>query len=379
MKDVDILVVGVGGMGSAALYHLAQDGAAAVGLEQFQLGHTRGSSHGHTRVFRLRYHDPVYVHWAEAALPMWQSLERQAGRQLLNLCGMVWFGKAGTPAYAQSMASAEVTRQASRTTVEIFDGAELMRRFPVMRLSGDVVACWTPVAGFLDADECVHAHAELARQGGATIIEDAAVVGLDLHANRPVVEAGGERYSCRRLIVAAGAYTPDLLRELELPVHITRQDKFRFRPGNPAEVASDRLPVFADIDTDLYGFPNHVDLEIADGRYGPVTTAATIDRQLNVAERDREARWLAEFLPSTSFTFIDGITCMYAMTPDENFIVGISPKNPAVIVAAGFSGHGFKFCTLVGRILADLALTGSTTYPIERFRLDRFAAAGIAG
>jgi len=366
VEDVDVLVVGLGAMGSAALYHLALAGAEPVGLDQYAVGHDRGSSHGRSRVFRLAYPKPDYVGLARAALPLWRALEERSGARLLTLCGMVSYARPGNAEFERILATLDECGVAH----DRIDSAGVCEQFPMLRIPPDAQAYFSPEAGFLDAGRCVRTHVEQALGAGARVVEHARVTSTQLRADRPVVTTTSGRYRCRRLVLAPGPWAG----ELRLPITVTRQQKFYFSTAHPEGYGPDRLCVYSDYDALIYGFPHYgPGLKVADDHVGEVTSPGTIDRSLDDAERDRLRAWLAALMPELGPTPVEGATCMYSLTPDRDFLLGPHPDNPAVLVAAGFSGHGYKFATLVGRILADLAADGSTPYPIERFRLDRFA------
>lgn len=372
VRDVDALVVGLGAMGSAALYHLALAGVQPVGLDQYAVGHDRGSSHGRSRVFRLSYPEPDYVELARSALPLWRELEERSGARLLTLCGMVSFAGQGNAEFAHIL----TTLEDCGVEHERLDAEAVSERFPVLRIPADAHAYFSPEAGFLDAEGCVRTHVEEACRAGAVLADPAKLTGLDLSAERPLVTTSQGRYRCRRLVLAPGPWAADLLAELHLPITVTRQQWFYFVGARPELYGPDQLCVYSDYDALVYGFPHEgPGLKVADDHVGEPTSPETIDRSLDAAQRDRLRDWLARLMPGLDPTPVEGATCMYSLTPDRDFIVGSHPQNPAVQVAAGFSGHGFKFATLIGRILGDLATEGSTPYPIERFRPERFAPA----
>ncbi len=375
-QETDVLVLGLGGMGSAALYHLARAGVDAVGIEQFPVGHDRGSSHGHSRAFRTIYEDPVYTRLAEAAIPFWRELESDSGETLLFQKGMVTWANEGSPKLQERVAVMDDVG----SPYELLTPSDVRSRFPALRPPDGTVACFVPRSGFLDAGLCVRTHVAEARKRGATLFDETKVSGIDLDGDRPEVITPETRFRCDRLIVSAGPWAAHVLSDLNLPLRVTRQQKFYFRPGNSADFGPDRLPVYTDHETEFYGFPNYGGgIKVADDGLGGETTADTVDRTLDGTTRDRLRQWLDEIMPGNDAEFVSGTTCMYTMTPDRDFLIGPHPGNPNVLVAAGFSGHGFKFSTLVGKILTDLATTGHTDYPIERFRVDRFETLSSEG
>ena len=369
-RDVGILVVGLGAMGSAALYHLARQGAAPVGIEQYPIGHTHGSSHGHSRAFRAFYNDPVYVTLVRAALPLWQELETLSGEQLLTPNGMLAFAKPGNERLDQNIR----VMQETRTAHEVLTAAEVVARFPALQLPTSTVACYTPDSGFLNASRCVRTHVSQAECFGATVHSGVSVHHIDISKEHPEVETSAGTYRCKRLVVAPGPWASQLLKDLSLPLEVTRQQKFYFKPqGGSALYQPDRLPVYADYDRQYYGFPYYgPGIKVADDGHGPVTSPETVDRELDRDVQNALERWLKTIMPDVNPSFVEGATCMYTVTPDNDFLIGGHPLNSNIFVGAGFSGHGFKFSTIVGKILAELATDGKTDYPIDKFRLNRF-------
>ena len=369
-RDVETLVVGLGAMGSAALYHLARQGAAPVGIDQYPVGHTQGSSHGHSRAFRVFYNDSVYVTLVKAALPLWQELEMLSGEQLLTSNGMLAFAKPGNERLDENIR----VMQETKTSHEVLAAKEVVARFPALQLPEDTVACYTPDSGFLNASRCVRTHVSQAERFGATVHSGVSVHHIDISKERPEVETSADSYRCRRLVVAPGPWASQLLKDLSLPLQVTRQQKFYFQPQAAKELYQpDRLPVYADYDRAYYGFPDYgPGIKVADDGHGPVTSPETVDRGLDLNVQNALAQWLETIMPEANPSFIEGATCMYTLTPDHDFLIGDHPLNSNIFVGAGFSGHGFKFSTVVGKILAELAGDGKTDYPIDKFRLNRF-------
>ena len=369
-QDVEILVVGLGAMGSAALYHLARQGAAPISIEQYSVGHTHGSSHGHSRAFRVFYNDPVYVTLVKAALPLWQELETLSGEQLLTPNGMLAFAKQGNERLDQNIR----VMQETKTAYEVLTAEEVAARFPALQLPADTVTCYTLDSGFLNPSRCVRTHVSQAERFGATVHSGVSVHHIDISKEHPEVETSAGTYRCKRLIVAPGPWASQLLKDLSLPLEVTRQQKFYFQPQDGGALyQSDRLPVYADYDLHYYGFPYYgPGIKVADDGHGPVTSPETVDRTLDLDVQNALERWLRTIMPGANPSFVQGSTCMYTLTPDNDFLIGHHPLNSNIFVGAGFSGHGFKFSTIVGKILAELAVDGKTDYPIDKFRLNRF-------
>ncbi len=371
VRDVEVVVVGAGAFGAAALYQLARDGREVVGLEQFAIGHSNGSSHGRSRAIRTFYNDPLYAGLARAALPLWRELEATAGERLLHLSGSLFWARRGNPWLESGLAVAE----AEGTSYELLAPEAVGERYPILRIPGGRTAVLVPEGGFLDADQCVAAMVAGARRAGAQIHDRTPVRRIELDGPGPLVVTDDEIYRPRRLVLAGGAWLPRLVPELGLPLHATRQAFFTFRPGDPAAVAPDKLPVFADYDRLFYGFPDHgPGLKIADDTPGPLVTPETVKRSTDAGERAQLTTWVRDLMPAADLAEIEAGTCLYTVSPDHDFLLGPYPGRSDVFLAAGLD-HGFKFSILFGRLLADLVASGRTAQPIERFRLDRFRTA----
>jgi sarcosine oxidase len=368
---VDVAVIGLGAMGSAALLHLARRGLRVLGIEQFEPGHDRGSSHGETRIIRLGYFEhPSYVPLVRAALPLWRALERDSGASLLDVTGIIEIGAPESTLVSGTLRSARTHGLAH----EVLDAASVMRRFPAFRLPPDFVGVLQPEAGILAPEAALHAQIALAAAAGAQLrtservqaIEPAAA-GVRIVTDRAVIEA-------REAVVAAGPWLPQLLPGFPVPLRATRQAVGWFAPADPAMFARDRFPIFMIENAEgiFYGFPrgpkpgikfakhHHADEAVDPGvRVRPMD--ATDEALLRAA--------LAAHLPSASGELLSTQTCLYTMAPDGDFILDRLPGAPAIIVASPCSGHGFKFTPVIGEILADLVTAGATRHDISRFRL----------
>ena len=377
--DAEAVVVGLGALGAATTMALAQDGVEVVGLEQFELGHALGASHGRSRALRALYDDPLYVGLVRASVPLWRDLEAASGEALLRMCGGLYWAAPGNVLL-------ERCRKVALDVglgFETLDPAEVARRFSALQIPRGSMATFVAETGFLDADRCVAAMLRAAIDAGAQVRDRAAVRRIDLDGPRPLVITDSMTYRANRLVIAAGAWAKELLPGLALPLKVTRQGFFTFRPevagSTPGgRFGPDRMPVYCDYDRLLYGFPDHgPGLKVADDNPGPETTPETIDRSIDPAERGRLTNWLESLFPDATFTEIEAGTCFYTLTPDHDFILGPHPARSDVLLGVGLD-HGFKFSILFGRILADLVRHGRTGHPIDRFRVDRFvpAAAG---
>lgn len=373
----DAIVIGVGGMGSAAVFELARRGRNVLGLEQFDLVHDRGSSHGQTRVIRTAYFEhPNYVPLAQRAYQRWYDLEQLSGRHLLTECGCL---NIGTP---DSELIAGVRRAASehRLPVEHLSAADLARRHPLLRFDESFAAVLEQQAGFLRVEECVRTHIEQARRLGAEIHEREPVVSWKANANDVEVRTAQQTYRAERLIVTAGAWSHAMLAELDVPLVVKRKVQLWFGTSGDQDFRRDVFPIYLAnaLGGFFYGFPVIDSLGHKAARHDEgetVADPALVDRGLRSEDEMDMRRFLSVHVPGANGPLRSQKVCLYTLTPDQHFVIDVHPHHPRVSLAAGFSGHGFKFAPVIGEILADLAEKGQTTWPIEMFRMGRFDSA----
>jgi len=373
----DVIVLGTGGIGSAACARLAARGATVIGLDRFAIAHDRGSSHGQTRLIRRAYFEhPDYVPLLLEAYRLWHRLEEDVGRRLFDPCGLLLAG----PASAEAVVGALHAARLHALPVECLAAAEAMRRFPQLTLDDDWVAVWEAQAGYLLVEDCVRAAAEVAIRHGATLLPGVTVRGWCVDGNGVVVDTDGGSFRADRLVITPGAWAADLLGLPGMRFEVLRKSLFWFRPrlAATADFAPGPFPCFA-FDTPAgfhYGFPALDDRGVKIAEHtggGTVADPLGVDRTFDSAEGARVSAVAARRLPGVSPQPASHAVCMYTMTPDAHFCLGLHPDVPQVAVAAGFSGHGFKFASVIGEILADLALEGTTSQPIGFLRPDRFA------
>jgi sarcosine oxidase len=372
MQLFDVVVCGLGVMGSAALYELARLGVRVLGIERFAPGHAHGSSHGATRIIRLAYWEhPAYVPLVRRAYELWHDLETAAGRQLLHVTGIAEIGPPDGVLVRGTLASAQL--HALRH--EVLAAPDLMRRFPAFRLPGDYVGVVQPDGGFLEAEPAIHALIALAKESGAELRTGDTVRAIEPRGGGVRVISDGALIEAGAAVVTAGAWTKSLLPELPASLRATRQVMAWFAPRAPALFA-DRFPVFL-IESRHgihYGFPPFgAGIKVAHHHHrDEVIDPDSYDRAVSADDEALIRAGLADFIPDASGTLVDAKTCLYTMTPDGDFLIDRLPGAPQVIVASPCSGHGFKFAPAVGEILADLATTGTTRHDIARFSLKRF-------
>jgi len=367
----DVVVVGVGGMGSAALYHLARRGKRVLGLERFDLLHEHGSSHGLTRIIRLGYFEhPDYVPLLRRSYELWRELEREVGEQLLHVTGIVEGGEAIYEGSLRSCLEHDLPHEA-------IDGREVARRFPAYRLPADYPVVYQPDGGFVLPERCIVAHVAGALARGATLRARERVLewevtesGVRITTDRGVVEAD-------RIVLTAGAWSQDVARLPSGSVRAVRQALAWFLPLRPELFEPDRMPVFnLGLDGEhFYGFPAFGIPGFKLGRYdhhGEGGDPEAISREPTLDDEAPLRVFAGRYFPAGAGPTVALKTCLFEPSPDEHFLIDLHPASERAVVAAGFSGHGFKFCSVVGEILADLASDGSTPHDIGLFGLDRF-------
>ena len=373
-SSYDVIVIGLGGMGSAAAYRLAGRGLHVLGLERFGPGHNRGSSHGGSRVTRQAYfEDPAYVPLLLRAAELWEQIERDSGRSIVTYTGGVMIGRPDSRTVAGSRLSAEQWGLAH----ELLDAAELRRRFPTLNPEDDEIALYEAMAGFVRPEASVLAHLQLAGRAGADLHFEETVAEWTAEPSGSGVRVTTDQdtYTADRLVICPGAWAPKLLADLGIGFEIERQVMYWFAPeGGTDAFTADKHPIYIwelDDGEQFYGFPA-IDgpeggAKVAMFRGGQICTAETIDRQVHDAEVEAIRTRLRPRLPALPGPLLNAATCMYTNTADEHFVIATHPAHEQVTVACGFSGHGFKFVPVVGEILADLAAEGTTAHPIALF------------
>jgi sarcosine oxidase len=344
-----------------------------LGLERFGPAHDRGASHGGSRITRQSYfEDPAYVPLLLRAYELWDKLARDSGRDVITLTGGVMVGRPGSRTVQGSRRSAEQWGLEH----EMLDAAALRRRFPTLSPRPDEVALYEAKAGFVRPEATVLAHLTLAAAHGAELRYTEPVLRIEPlpGGGARVVTAAGS-YQAGQVVISPGPWAPELLADLGVPFTVERQVQFWFAPtGGVAPFLPGRHPVYIWEDAagvQIYGFPA-IDgpdggAKVAFFRRGVACTPETIDRTVHDDEVRAMAAQAAALLPELPGAFLRAKTCLYTNTADEHFVIARHPAHEAVTVACGFSGHGFKFVPVVGEILADLALTGTTPHPIALF------------
>ncbi len=376
MKHYDVIVLGVGGVGSAALYHLARRGVHALGIDRFDPPHDRGSTHGHTRVIRQAYYEhPNYVPLLRESYREWFDVEAKVGRKLFHQIGLLEVGPADGAVVPNVLKAASQYQ----IPVEALTPSQIEARWPGFKIDRSFAGVFEPAAGYLLVEDCVRAHLDLAQEAGAEVLTETDVVGLTGDGESAVVRtSNGLEIAASKVVVAAGAWSPDSFLNLGLACTVRRKALFWFNCNDPRYEVGSGFPVFLfELPTGIfYGFPKLDDLglKFAEHTGGhTVSDPLTVDRELDSAEQSRLIEVLSRLMPGVSTRVTHHAVCMYTMSPDEHFIIDRHPALPGVVFAAGLSGHGFKFAPVLGRALADLALDGGTGLPIDFLSLKRFA------
>ncbi|MEE3001955.1 MAG: N-methyl-L-tryptophan oxidase [Planctomycetota bacterium] len=376
MESFDIIVVGVGAMGSSACYHLARRGVKVLGLEQHSIPHDLGSSHGQSRMIRCAYYEhPDYVPLLLRSWTLWEELQQEAGRDLLFATGGLYMGPAGCE-------FVEASRQAASEhglAHESLDHAQLADRFPQFQLPENFIGMHETRAGFLVPEWCIEDHVRLAREHGADIREGEPVVDWSAGPNSVQVQTRSGTCEASHLVLSAGAWMPSLSRA-DLPLQVTRQVLGWMHPDDPRALALGSLPVWA-IDTpgvgQLYGFPmagdaglpGPVGFKVAMHAAGEVDDPGTINREAGPGDEASFLEHVTNWIPAAGSRIETMRTCMYTNSSDEHFIIDAHPENERVTLATGFSGHGFKMSSVLGEILADLSTDGRTDHPVDFLRV----------
>lgn len=373
MKHYDAIVLGTGGAGSAALYQLANRGHAVLGLDRFAAGHDRGSSHGHTRIIRKAYYEhPDYVPLLQQAYQLWEQLQQVSGKSLYVPAGLLSVG----PPEGSIMRGIQASASEHNLPLEQLTAEQVAGRWPGYRVPEGYTSLFEEEAGFLLVEEAVRVHLQQAQQAGATFLSDQTVVDWSIDGANVLVRTETDQFSAARLIITAGSWSADLLGKLGFELRILRKALHWYRVADDQYQCSQGSPTFFYDTPDgyFYGFPaiDMRGLKVAQHTGGEVVTdPLEVDRELDVTEQAQVATFLQEFLPAVSSEATDQAVCLYSMTADEHFIVDRHPEHEQVVFAAGLSGHGFKFTSVLGSILADLAMAGETSLPIEFLRHDR--------
>lgn len=377
-KSVDVAVVGLGAVGSAAAYHLSKRGKSVIAFDLSTPPHALGSTHGQSRIIREAYFEhPLYVPIIQESYERWSELQEASGEKLLLKTGGLLLG----PSDGTLVAGTRLSADRHKLEYDVLSAKQVRKHYPVLQPNDSTVGLWEPRAGILLPEVCVDAHLGLARQHGA-----------DLHFNEPVTQWKPDRkgvqvktdraeYKASQLVLALGPWLGLSLPDLALPLTVERQVLYWFDPADQRESFElERLPIFAweyAPDALFYGFPNLGDgVKIALHHQGQATDVESIDRSVSPEETEAMRMIVGAVIPDLAGALLKTEVCMYTNTPDDHFIIDFHPDLPQVLIASACSGHGFKFSAVVGEILSDLLIERKSNFDLSPFRISRFTEKG---
>lgn len=378
----DVITIGIGSMGSSAAYHLAKSGAKVLGLEQFHITHDQGSHAGQSRVIRKSYFEhPDYVPFLERSYELWHELERTTGAEVYVRTGLLYSGRPLHPLMKGSRLSADTYH----IPFQQLDKATARERYPLFNMPDDHEVWLEPEAGFITPERAILLYTDLAISLGAEIRSGERVMHWDRTRDGITVTTDKGSYRAKKLVITAGPWAGKLIPGLAAQLVPSRQIVAWVMPRDPAPFALGSFPCWTYADEDkpgvYYGFPilpvgrfgGPIGLKMAYHHHASSTDADTVDRIIHDADEKEVRQILDKVFPRMDARILTVKTCLYTNTPDENFVIDFAPgQDEDVVIAAGFSGHGFKFASAVGEVMSDLALKGKTNTPIALFHANRF-------
>ena len=380
-KHFDVVVLGVGSMGSATCFYLAKQGLSVLGLEQFDIPNEYGSHGGQSRIIRKAYFEhPDYVPLMIRAYENWKDLESLTGTKVYYATGLLYAGK------REQLLVRGVRESAAKYNIKVngISATEAKKQFPQFEIPDDYDILFEPDAGFLLPANCISLFAREAKKLGADIRTNQKVKSWREVENKIMVKTEEEEFTCAKLVITAGPWASKMIPELAAILKVTRQVLSWVEPEIKENFELGKLPCWMIVDGDdkgcYYGFPvlppenfeGPSGLKLAYHYPGLVTDPDDVNRNTDSADESNLIDALKKFIPGGYKSTIELKTCMYTNTPDEDFIIDFLPGHENIVVATGFSGHGFKFASVVGEILADLATNGKTDLPIGFLNAHRF-------
>lgn len=380
--NYEAIVIGLGGLGSAALYRLSKElGPSVLGIEQFRLGHPRGASQDHSRIIRLAQHQSHYAALAPHAYSSWYEVEEESGvKVLVKTGGLVIEDPEGRD--LEKVGSRNIDGYVAAFEqfgfdYELLDANTLMNHWPQFHLKGDERAVYQEESGIVDAGKANAVHVALARFHGARVLEETPVKAILPDGDGVSVVTDYGTYRADRVVVAADAWTNEVLKETgyRLPLTVTQEQVTYYATPNLKEFSPERFPVFMWHGAhSYYGFPvyGEVGTKLGEHMGGHEVTAETRDFETDPVRQERYREFLGEYVPGFLGPELYTKTCLYTVPPDQNFVLDTLEEYPQISVAVG-AGHAYKFAALIGEILSELALGGESSYPVEAFSLGRAA------
>jgi len=371
----DVIVIGAGSMGMAAGYFLAKKGAKTLLIDAFDPPHDHASHHGETRIIRHAYGEGrQYVRLVLRAQELWEALERESGYTLFERTGVLGIGEPSSPFLTETFASAAQYG----LPVERLNAAQIRKRWPGITLPDDFIGCFEPDSGVLYSERCIQVFRELALKFGADLTVNTPVKNIQYDRHGVTVDTISGTYRGKNVIVTAGAWAGKLLPELQLPLQPTRKVFAWFETNAPLFEPA-QFPAFTfDLgDRTFYGFPSFNGSGLKVGRHdgGEPTDPDTLNRAFgtNASDEGDLRSFLDRFMPQASGRLKQGKVCLYTKTPDDHFIIDRHPNFSHVVIAAGFSGHGFKFSSAIGEVLCQMVTGEEEHHDLSLFSLRRFS------
>jgi sarcosine oxidase len=386
MKTFDVAVLGLGAIGSAAVYQLSRRKARVLGIDRYSPPHTCGSTHGETRITREAIGEGEHLTpLARRSHTLWREIEQETGKSLLSVSGVLILSSPAKTSFTHVENFLANTVAAARKygiAHEILNASEIRSRYPQFSVRDDEAGYYEPGAGFVRPEACVAAQLELAQRKGAEVHCNERVAKLSPGANEVLIETDQNRYCAKRVVLAAGAWLPDFLApDTARAFRVSRQTMFWFAPRD-GSFRPGHFPVFiwelSGRTQAIYGFPD-IDgngVKVATEQYDFATTADSVEREVSADEAAAmHENLVAPFLPQLPAKCVRASSCLYTVTADFGFVIDRHPQSEHVIIASCCSGHGFKHSAAIGEALAELALTGQSPIDLAPFRLSRFSHA----
>ncbi|WP_026560912.1 N-methyl-L-tryptophan oxidase [Bacillus sp. J37] len=373
--NYDVIIIGAGSMGMAAGYYLSKSGKKTLLLDSFHPPHNKGSHHGETRIIRYAYAEgEEYVPFILKAQELWNELERDIGKPLFIPTGVLSVGNKESN-FIQNTISSSTTYS---LPLEMMNPVEVQNRWSGITMPNDFIGCFEPTSGVLKCEESIKAYQMLAEMNGATILSNSRVKEIHIQEEKVTIKTSDKTFHTDSLVVAAGAWSGHLLSMLDLDLPLTPVRKtFAWFDAIEKIYNSNDFPAFA-FETSqglYYGFPSVDGAGLKVGRHdgGERINPDEVMKQFGEIVEDEEdlIQFLNQYLPEIG-RLKYGKTCMYTLTPDDKFVIDVHPKYSNVAIAAGFSGHGFKFSSAVGQALSNLIVSGKNEIDISQFSIDRF-------
>lgn len=372
----DVIVVGLGAMGSSCVDHLSRRGLSVLGLDQFDPPHDQGSSYGQTRMIREAYFEhPAYVPIVQRAYELWDELESDYGQQLFLQTGALMIG----PPDGVLVQGSETSARQHGLPYEKLSAQAVKECYPAFHLPNEMTAIFESRAGLLFLEDCIRAHLQRAKKHQAALQVNETLLDWQVEGGTAQVETNQGTYAAKRLLFTAGAWIGQLMSGLDLPLQIERQLQLWFEPKNPEQFHHKNFPGYMIEDADsppyLYGFPMIEDSKIKTALHhgGQLSRdVAGIHRELQPEDVEAVRQRIEKYLPDANGALVESVVCLYTNTPDEHFLLDFHPNHPEVLIASPCSGHGFKFASVIGEIVADLLTGQPPKFDLNLFRINRF-------